>query len=248
MEIKLIHGLLHSVTSRGWLIEWLKKMVPRSLSPRDINERSFTLNFVLDSKGKVINTSSLLPPIQGLGCNDSWDLKPTPFCEENEGRLILSSSLLRWPPVSRSIPSTCARNLWLGPLQKVLGLSLGWRFVVGSDRIFTNLEYARWLFFLSYDSSKRNSKGEVFFRFFFGCLVLASPGPLVPWSPGARTPNASVRPPPNPPPAFFLKLASSHGLALSKLTWRPRTKAQEEGKKIQRRRTKQQMQGHPMQH
>ena len=46
-----------------------------------------------------------------------------------------TSVLLRWPRVSRSIPSTCARNLWLGPLQKVPGMSLGW-WCIGSDRIF----------------------------------------------------------------------------------------------------------------
>lgn len=63
-----------------------------------------------------------------------------------------TSALLRWPRVSRSIPSTCVRNLWLGPLQKVPGMSLGWWFI-GSDRIFfSNLKYTRWLVFLSYDS------------------------------------------------------------------------------------------------
>lgn len=63
-----------------------------------------------------------------------------------------TSVLLRWPRVSRSIPSTCARNLWLGPLQKVPGMSLGW-WCIGSHRIFfSNLKYTRWLVFLSYDS------------------------------------------------------------------------------------------------
>ena len=76
-----------------------------------------------------------------------------------------TSALLRWPRVSRSIPSTCVRNLWLGPLQKVPGMSLGW-WCIGSHLIFFQIlntqdglfSFPMTLWLWLFDWTKQNTK------------------------------------------------------------------------------------------